>query len=247
MHRFFVSPDQISQGRVTFSPDQSRQITQVLRMPSGGEVAVLDNAGWLYLVQLEEPSSRDVVGVVRSRRLAPGEPRTKLTIYPALLKSDKLEFVFQKCTEIGVSAFEPMITDRVAVGAMVSENKRTRWERIIAEAAEQSERGRLPQLLAVTMFPQACSQVRGLSFIAAERGDRASLRGELITRLSASSQRPFAMNLLVGPEGGFTPEELDLAVSYGIIPVSLGPRILRAETASVVGATLLLAFAGDLD
>lgn len=247
MQRFFVSPEQIVHGRVTFSADQSRQIAQVLRMQPGAEVGVLDNAGWLYDVRLDEVSPREVVGAVRSRRLVPGEPRTKVTLYPALLKSDKLEFVFQKCTELGVSAFEPMLTDHVAVGSTISENKQTRWERIIAEAAEQSERGRLPQLHPVTLFPQACEQARGLSFIAAERGDRKSLRAELGARLTAGSQRPFAMNLLVGPEGGFASEEIERAVRYGIIPVGLGPRILRAETASIVGATLLLAYAGDLE
>jgi len=247
MQRFFVGPEQIVQGKVAFSPDQSRQIAQVLRMQPGEEVGVLDNAGWLYVVRLDEVSARDVVGTVRSRRLAPGEPRTKVTMYPALLKSDKLEFVFQKCTELGVSAFEPILTDHVAVGSTVSENKQARWERIIAEAAEQSERGRLPQLHPVTLFPQACEQVRGLSFIAAERGDRKSLRAELSARVGAGSQRPFAMNLLVGPEGGFAPEEVDLAVHYGIIPVGLGPRILRAETASIVGATLLLVYAGEME
>ena len=247
MQRFFVTSEQIAQGRVAFSADQSRQVSQVLRMQPGDEVCVLDNAGWLYTVRLDEVSSHEAMGSVRSRRLAPGEPRTKVTLYPALLKSDKLEFVFQKCTELGVSAFEPMLTDHVAVGSTVSENKQTRWERIIAEAAEQSERGRLPQLHPVTLFPQACEQARGLSFIAAERGNRKSLRAELSARLTAGSQRPFAMNLLIGPEGGFAPEEVALAARYGIIPVGLGPRILRAETASIVGTTLLLAYAGDLE
>lgn len=249
MQRFFVSPDRIHAGQVAFSPDQSRQIATVLRLGPGDQVAVLDNGGWLYDVELSEVSATSTKGVVRSRRLAPNEPRTKLTLYPALLKSDKLELVLQKCTEIGASGFVPIITDRCNVGSIVSENRRQRWERIIVEAAEQCERGRLPHLLPATLFPQACEQVRGrgLSFIAWERGDRHSLRAELASRVAAPGSRPFGVNLFVGPEGGFTEAEVDLAESYGIIPVGLGPRILRAETASIVGATLVLAFGGDLE
>lgn len=247
MHRFFVHPEQISQGRVQFTPEQSRQMTAVLRMQAGERLAVLDNGGWLYDVQLESVRPSEAVAAIRSRRLAPGEPRTKVTLYPALLKSDKLEFVWQKCTELGVAAFEPTVTARCNVGANVSAGKTTRWEKIIAEAAEQSERGRLPQLRPVTLFPQATEQARGLSFIAWERGGAPSLREGLAGPLATGSQRPFSINLFIGPEGGFTTEEIELARSYGIIPVSLGPRILRAETASIVGATLILAYAGDLE
>jgi 16S rRNA (uracil1498-N3)-methyltransferase len=248
MHRFFVPSDSVRGGNVTFSSSQSHQIAKVLRLQAGESVAVLDNAGWLYEVALVDVAGEVVSGTVRTRRLAPGEPRTKLTLYPALLKSDRLEFAFQKCTEIGVSAFVPMLSDRCNVGAVTSPDKQRRWERIIAEAAEQSERGRMPQLFPMVLFPQACEQARGLSLIACERGERRNLRDEITGRLGGGSgQRLFAVNLFVGPEGGFSGEELECATSYGVIPIGLGPRILRAETASVVGSALLLAFAGDLD
>jgi len=250
VHRFFVPSERLERGQVEFASEQSHQITAVLRLRVGEHVAVLDGAGWVYDVELTNVGASDTQGAIRSRKLAPNEPRTKLTLYPALLKSDKLEFVLQKCTEIGASGFVPTITDRCNVGSLVSENRRVRWERIIVEGAEQCERGRLPQLLPAMMFAQACEQIRGrgLSFIAWERGERPSLRSELQTRMAiGSSARPFAVNLFVGPEGGFTEDEVNLAESYGIIPVGLGPRILRAETASIVGATLVLAFGGDLE
>jgi len=250
VHRFFVSPNSMTRGRIEFAAEQSHQIATVLRLKVGDRVAALDNAGWIYDVALTELTPVAVSGAVQSKRLVPNEPRLKLTLYPALLKSDKLEFVFQKCTEIGASGFAPIICDRCSVGSVVSENRQARWERIIVEAAEQSERGRLPQLLPATVFPQACEQVhaRGLSFIAWERGERPSLRAEMSSRLGSSvGTRPFAMNLFVGPEGGFTDAEIELAASYGIIPVGLGARILRAETAAIVGTTLALAGAGDLE
>jgi 16S rRNA (uracil1498-N3)-methyltransferase len=248
MQRFFVAPALLQRGQVYFTPEQSRQIAVVLRLQPGDAVAVLDNAGWLYDVTLSAVSPSATLGTVRARRLAPGEPRMKVTLYPALLKSDKLEFVLQKCTELGVSSFVPTVSDRCNVGAGISANKRERWERIIAEAAEQSERGRLPALHEVMLFPHACEQARGLSLIAWERGERRSLRDELAAHTGEGpGQRPFALNLFVGPEGGFTEAEVERARSYGIIPVSLGPRILRAETASMVGSTLLLAYTGDLE
>ncbi len=250
MHRFFVTPDRLAHGKVEFAPDQSHQLASVLRSRPGEHVVALDNGGWMYDVELMSVSPEATRGVICSRRLAPNEPRTKLTLYPALLKSDKLEFVLQKCTEIGVSGFAPVISNRCNVGAIVSESRRQRWERIIVEAAEQSERGRLPQLLPATLFPQACEHVRGrgLSFIAWERGERPSLWTELAERVgSGGGTRPFAMNVFLGPEGGFTEAEIELATSYGIVPVSLGPRILRAETAAIVATTLVLACTGDLE
>jgi 16S rRNA (uracil1498-N3)-methyltransferase len=250
VHHFFVSPERLARGHVEFASEQSRQISTVLRMRPGEHLIAHDNAGWMYDVELTEVTSDVARGIIRSRRLAQNEPRTKLTLYPALLKSDKLELVLQKCTEMGASGFAPIISQRCNVGSIVSDNRRLRWERIIVEAAEQSERGRLPQLLPATMFQQACEQIRGrgLSFIAWERGERPSLRSELGARIDPEvGSRPFAINLFLGPEGGFTDEEIELATSYGIIPVSLGPRILRAETAAMVGTTLVMAYAGDLD
>ncbi|MGH2459236.1 MAG: RsmE family RNA methyltransferase [Chloroflexota bacterium] len=249
MQRFFLPAERVSHGQVEFLPEQARQIAVVLRLRPGDRVAVLDYQGWISEVELSRVAPNAAGGVVRSRTLAPNEPRTKLTLYPALLKSDKLELVLQKCTEIGASGFAPTICDRCNVGSIISENRRLRWERILVEAAEQCERGRIPQLHPAMIFPQACEQAssRGLSFIAQERDDRPSLRAELSSRIAAAGARPFAMNLFIGPEGGFTDEELAVARSYGIIGVGLGPRILRAETAAFAGTTLVMALAGDLE
>jgi 16S rRNA (uracil1498-N3)-methyltransferase len=247
VHRFFVSPESLRDGQVEFNFDQVHQISRVLRLHVGDEVAVLDNSGWIYDVKISEMTSGLVRGQVGRRHLAPGEPRTKLTLYPALLKSDKLELVLQKCTELGVSAFAPMVSDRCNIVGSASDEKLGRWERIVAEAAEQCERGRLPRLNPITLFSAACERAGGLSFIACERGERESVRKEVATRVDGRGRRPFSTNLFVGPEGGFTDAEVAEAISRGIIPIGLGPRILRAETASIVGTTLLLAYAGDLE
>jgi 16S rRNA (uracil1498-N3)-methyltransferase len=247
MSRFFVHRDRLREGRIDFDSEHVHQIARVLRLRVGATIAVLDNGGWIYDVELTEVSPTAVKGTLKRRQLAPGEPRTKVTLYPALLKSDKLEYVLQKCTELGVSAFAPVVTDRCNVGVSMSEEKAERWERIIAEAAEQCERGRLPQLYPTLMYGSACDQARGVSFIASERGDRLSIKSEMAKRIDGRGKRAFALNLFVGPEGGYTDAEIAEAIEHGIVPIGLGPRILRAETASIVGAALMLAYAGDLE
>ena len=250
VHRFFLPPETLKQGRAEFPQAQAHQLANVLRLRPGEQVAVLDNLGWIYDVELTEVAGKAARGNILARRLAPNEPRTKLTLYPALLKSDKLELVLQKCTELGASGFTPVISDRCNVGSIVSETRRFRWERIILEASEQSERGRVPTLHPAAMFSRACEQVqgRGWSFVAWERGDRPSLKDEISLHLEREAgARPFAINLFLGPEGGFTDAEIALASSHGIVPISLGPRILRAETAAIVATTLVMAYAGDLE
>jgi 16S rRNA (uracil1498-N3)-methyltransferase len=123
------------------------------------------------------------------------------------------------------------------------EKKRNRWEWIIQEAAEQSRRGRKPALRPATFLPQACEQARnsgGLSLIPWEEGSLPNLHTVL------QGRHPLTVNIFVGPEGGFTPDEIAHAHHYGLVPVTLGPRILRAETAGFVAATAILYAMGDL-
>jgi 16S rRNA (uracil1498-N3)-methyltransferase len=132
------------------------------------------------------------------------------------------------------------------------ESKRRRWEWIIQEAAEQCRRGRKPMLRPVMLFSQACEQARhapGLSLIPWEQAGPPGL-GEVLSQAPAGHERnwpPLTVNLFIGPEGGFTAEEITIARRYGLLPVSLGPRILRAETAAVVAAASILYQFGDLN
>jgi len=249
LHRFFVPPEGIVDGVVEFSPSQSRQLAVVLRLNRGERCLVLDDAGWEYEVELGEPDPVAYRGRVRQRRLASGEPRLKVTLYQALVRGPKFEFVLQKCTEIGVSAIVPTITQRCVVAA-VSEHragKAERWRRILTEAAEQSGRGRVPVLRPTVLFEQACSEARGLSVIPWEQERTRTLADALRTGPDGTARPvPLAANLFIGPEGGYTEAEIDLARRYGVVPVTLGGRILRAETAAIVATTLILAAAGDI-
>ncbi|MDW8102267.1 MAG: 16S rRNA (uracil(1498)-N(3))-methyltransferase [Anaerolineae bacterium] len=245
LHRFFINPEQIKGTEVTLKQPQAHQIRNVLRMHPGEKIVVLDNSGWEYLVELTAVDRDEVKGQVVEKRLNLSEPSTRVTLYQAILKGEHFELVLQKGTEIGVVSFVPLISERCIVGdADYVEKKRERWERIIAEAAEQSGRGLLPRLEEPTLFAKACRDLKmrgGLSIMPWEGERKRSLKDAL-----AGEKRPFSVSIIVGPEGGFSEKEVEMAHRYGIITVSLGPRILRAETAGIVTAALVLYELGNM-
>ncbi|MBI2952943.1 MAG: 16S rRNA (uracil(1498)-N(3))-methyltransferase [Chloroflexi bacterium] len=256
MHRFFVPPQSIGRTGVTLTGQQAHQIANVLRLAPGDRIVALDNAGWQYDVDLTVVHSDNVTGLIKSKSLGSSEPRMKITLFQGLLRAARFEFVLQKCSELGVSAFVPTICERCVVANIgeASTAKIERWQKIIVEAAEQSGRAKLPALQPAVMFQQACEEVRGLSFIAWEGEDLTSLkkflRGSGVARTDSDgshpTSRPFSVNIFIGPEGGFSSFEVQRALSYGIAPVSLGPRILRAETAAITATAVTLYETGDL-
>jgi len=244
MHRFFLPPDWIAEGTVVITGKLVHQIRNVLRLGTGDHITVLDNSGWQYEVELQKVDSARVEGSVISKSPCGAEPRTKVTLYQALLKGSNFEFVLQKCTEIGVAVFVPLMCERCVAGK--PDTKRlSRWRSIITEAAELSRRGKLPVLQNPTSLTEACESASGISLIPWEeekaRGIGNVLRSHHKTRDSS------LINIFVGPEGGFSPHEVEFARSCGIVPISLGQRILRAETAGLVAATITLYEFGDLD
>ena len=239
--RFFVAPDAVHDGQVRFSRDQARQMTAVLRLSAGSSVVALDNSGWQYLVTLDSVSGVEAVGTVRTRTLVSSEPRTKITLYVGLIRAPRLEVVLQKCTELGVAAFVPVLAQRCVVQQSdeLSPAKLERWQRIVVEAAEQSGRGKLPVIMPALTFNHACEHARGLSLMLWEGEREQSLREAL------EKSRPFSLNVFVGPEGGFADEEAVRARQAGVQLVTMGPRILRAETASIAVSSAILYAQGD--
>jgi 16S rRNA (uracil1498-N3)-methyltransferase len=251
MHRFFVTPGSIRDGKITFAEMQARQIRQVLRIQPGAQVVVLDNSGDEYVVTLTKVTRAGVVGLVNEVRPSTSEPRVRLALYQSLLPREKFEWVLQKGTEVGVSAFVPMITQRSLArdAASVTPAKVARWERIIMEAAEQSGRGRLPELHRPISFDEALGQAAASHHILFpwEKATKDSV-GRALSRLPNHNQdnQP-ATALFIGPEGGFSDEEIEQATATGANLITLGPRILRTETAAIVAAALVLYELGDMD
>jgi 16S rRNA (uracil1498-N3)-methyltransferase len=258
MHRFFISPTQLEGDEVTITGAAVHHIRNVLRLRTGTHIMVLDNSGWERTTEIVELGQDHVVGKVLSKALASGEPRTKVSLFQGVLKGSHFELVLQKGTELGIVEFVPVISQRCVISGLEDVNKRTRrWQRILQEAAEQSRRGRLPNLQPAMVFAQACDRAKragGLSLILWEEEEKVNLKlvfgkeqkkskGKKMPKFPS---RPFSVNLFIGPEGGFTAQEVTLAQRYGIVPITLGPRILRAETAGLVAASAILYELGDL-
>ncbi|MCC7164593.1 MAG: 16S rRNA (uracil(1498)-N(3))-methyltransferase [Anaerolineae bacterium] len=240
-HRFFVSPESIHGRTVHFSPTQTHQLRNVLRLGAWDEIVVLDNTGVEYRVRLS-PFTRDPIrGEIIAQHLSAGEPRTRLVLYQALLKADKFEWVLQKGTELGVAAFVPVVTERSVRD--VGKNKFARWTQIVTEAAEQSGRGKLPVLASHQTMQTALASAQaegGLILLPWE----AETANDLATALR-DPPLP-TVHLFIGPEGGLSEREVELARAHHAEIISLGPRILRAETAGLVAAGAIFFARGDL-
>jgi len=245
VNRFFISTSSIEGDRVRLSQEQSHQICHVLRLKPGETIVVLDDSGTEYDVTLTAVDRKETIGQVTSRHRARGEPTAEVTLFQSLLAREKFEWVLQKGTELGVAQFVPILTERSLVRTKtIEDNKLDRWRRILTEAAEQSRRGRIPQLEPIIPFDKAVLRLRDFdrSIIAAPSDGAVTLRNALhgITRSPAS------VAVMIGPEGGFTDEEVALACEEGVIRVGLGPRILRTETAAMVACALILYELGEM-
>lgn len=255
MHRFFVSPKTLAAIPVVLRGEQAHQINRVLRMEPGDPVVLLDNHGAAYDVVLESSGKDEARFRIVGRRETVGEPATHITLYQAVLKGERFDWALQKGTEVGVSRFVPLICERNVVGDMRAiEGRRVRWERILREAAEQSGRDRIPELAPAQLFQTAIQPAPAdpgapLRLIPWE-GERATGLRQALAGCSATACCNFKsggrIELFVGPEGGFTDGEIDSARRCGVQPITLGPRILRAETAGPVAAALILYEAGEL-
>lgn len=242
MHRFFVTLDAIHGDAVNFQRAQAHQIRDVLRMRAGQEVVVLDNAGAEFSVVLTECTRENVRGEIAERREARGEPAVEMILYQALLKSDKMEWVLQKGTEVGVGAFVPVKTAR-SIADTVSKQKHARWTQIVTEGAEQAGRGKIPTVDALQSFDGALAAARtrgGATFVLWENEDARDLSSAL------DGTEAKTLHLFVGPEGGLTEQEIETAQKAGAQSITLGPRILRAETAGLVAASAILFARGEL-
>ena len=238
MHRFFVPPASIQSSRVVFPSETARQIYSVLRLRPEQRLVVLDNLGNEFTVELEEVSQKAAAGKIIEQKPAQGEPLCRLALYLCLTQREKFEWMLQKCTETGASTFIPVISSRSLVRDLAETNKKTtRWAKILQEAAEQSGRGLIPGLKPAVSLAQAVRQSQGKRLIFWEQERSNSLRQALA---DLSHNNLPEISLLVGPEGGFSVEEVQLAVQAGWQPVSLGRRILRMETAALVATALVI-------
>lgn len=245
MHRFFVPPTHIQADRVMLTTDAARQLARVLRARPGDCITVLDDSGYEYAVTLDSVTGRQATGIVTDRYLGEGEARLSITLYQGLMKADRFEYVLQKGTELGISRFVPITSGRTVARNVVSPNRLERWRRIMREAAEQAGRSRLPVLKETLSFIDACDAISKPAIIGWESERDTGIRDTLL-RLKADVKDTRSISIMIGSEGGLDEGEVEYALSRGITPVSLGRRILRAETAGIIAAAAVMYETGEM-
>jgi len=241
--RFYIEGVALVEGAEVALPDAvAHQARDVLRLAPGETLRLLDGAGGEYPAELVTVERRRVIVRVGAREEGRAEEAVRVVLCQGMLKAAKFEWVLQKCTELGVAAFVPLLCERaVAAAEEAREAKRRRWERIMVEAMEQCGGTRLPVVSEPRPLLHALASLPagGLALIPWEEEQTATLRAALLAARAASPELR-EVRLFIGPEGGFAAGEVALARRQGAIPVTLGPRILRAETAAVVAAALAL-------
>ena len=239
--RFYV-PQPFAVGQEFTLPDTTfRHAVQVLRLSVGESLILFNGEGGEYLAQISNVSKRSASVQIDSFSAIDTESPVHLTLVQAVIKPDKMDFSLQKAVELGVNTIQPLITQRsvVRIGKEQVDKKLQHWEGIVVAACEQSGRTRMPEIQA----PLTLERWLETPFV----GTRIILAPGDFPRINAlPADLPTPIALLIGPEGGFTDAEVETCVQAGVMPVSLGPRILRAETASSAALALLQHRFGDL-
>jgi 16S rRNA (uracil1498-N3)-methyltransferase len=239
--RVFVRPDAVDANRVRFDAAEAHHLRRVLRLRPGATVEGTDGAGCLYTIRLVALDVEGGWGAIEARDQPARESPCSITLAQAILKGDRMSWLVQKATELGVARIVPMETARVVARPTAEGAARpTRWARIAREAVKQCGRVVVPVIDPPREFAEVLGEVavHDAAWVCWEGG------GEALVEMAHGT--PSRLLLLVGPEGGFTADEVAAAEAAGARRVSLGPRILRAESAGLTAVALGQFLFGDL-
>jgi 16S rRNA (uracil1498-N3)-methyltransferase len=246
LRRFYAPGSYQPLQEVTIEGKEARHITRVLRMRPGDELLILDGLGAEFHGQIKAAGPQGVVVTLLERREPTPEPRVRVVLAQGIPKGDKLDLIIQKGTELGLSRLVPLSTPRSVVRPEPDwiDHRAERWRRVAAEAAKQCRRSRLPEIAPVQTLEEALRSIPSgaLALIPWEGEGESRLKD----RLRKGSPVPSEVWVFIGPEGGWEPAEVATAREAGAIPVTLGPRILRTETAALALLSILMYEWGDL-
>lgn len=230
----------LSEGLALDLPEAPfRHLVQVLRMQVGESLTVFDGRGGEYAAQLESVGKRGAALRVGAHHAVTRESPLAVTLVQGISKGDRMDWTLQKATELGVTDIVPVVTERCNVGLDRDREarKQAHWQGVIVSACEQSGRTRLPVLHPVQRLSDWFDGAGGLRYLLDPNAEKA---------LAGTVHGAAALSLVVGPEGGLSPAEIQAGVRAGCVGVRLGPRVLRTETAGVAALAVLQALAGDL-
>lgn len=233
MPHFFVD-EEIESGEYSLFGEDGRHIAKSLRMKEGESLTLCSPSGTVHNCVVEKVEGDFVEVRILSSEQSEAEPNVKVTLYQALPKGDKMEFIIQKAVEIGVTEIVPVISSRcVSRPDQKSLSKKIlRWQKIAKQAAMQSGRGIVPKVKDAVTFKNGVENAKGEKVIFYELG------GESVRDIL--SEKPKEISIFIGSEGGFSSDEVDLVLKKGGRKATLGKRILRAETAPLVALTIIM-------
>lgn len=237
LHRFYIPPEIWNPDDLQLNESESRHAAEVLRLRPGDAVAVFNGLGTEIHARIQTLGKRSA-SLVAGEVLNVPLPSVQVLLAQAIPKGKNMDLVLQKAAELGASGIFPLITDRTVVRPPPeeAEEKRDKWQRIVIEACKQCGQNHLPAVHSPQSFSHFLTNlpVTSLRLIAAITPEAAPLHAILPT----TAETPRSALILIGPEGDFTPAELHEALKGGFLPVSLGPIILRTETAALAALTL---------
>lgn len=240
--RFFIHEDPVG-NRLVLSGADAHHASNVLRLQRGDTVTLCNGQGTDYLCTIEEIQKDALQCHVQDIQPTQSEPKQQITLFMALPKGSKMDFIVQKAVELGVSRIVPYLSCHCVSQPGQPAKKIERWQKIAMEAAKQCERGMIPVVGDIipikTALQQAAENETALFCYESER------KVGLHERLNADAIG-HTVSVVIGPEGGFSPEEAAFAQSVGLSSVSLGTRVLRCETAAIAALSVLLYAGGNM-
>lgn len=248
MHRFFVWPENIVDQIVRIDRDQARHIEKVLRLVPGDLLQVFDGQGREFEVCLQGKADGFLLGEIVQELHREVESPLHLSLVQGIAKGDKMDSIIQKAVELGIADIYPLFSQYAVVKLEKerADKKTERWQTIAREACKQCRRNLVPTVHTPSTFPEMMNLVSGNpTILLYEHEDNNGLK-QILNENRAEILAGSQLFLIIGPEGGFSPEEIAAACEQGVLVAGLGPRILRTETAGLVAASIVLYELADL-
>lgn len=245
MHRFFIDSENIKENCIEINNEDVKHIKNVLRLEEGDIISICDKKESDYICKITQINKQNIVCDILEAYKSKGEAPIDIVLYQGLPKSDKMELIIQKATELGVKKIVPVATKRTVVKIQDKkreEKKIERWVRIAEEAAKQSKRGLIPEIGNIIEFKELLNIFKDEEFIVVPYESEKNIGIKEVLKNCKSKK----INILIGPEGGFEEFEIEGLKDINSHIVTLGPRILRTETAGLTATSIVLYELGDL-